>query len=42
VPDGVRLRQDEWNAAVERVLVETLGGAEAEPNVRSEELVASV
>jgi hypothetical protein len=42
VPDGVRLRQDEWNAAVERLLVETLGVADAEPNVKSEELVATV
>jgi hypothetical protein len=42
VPDGVRLRQDEWNAAVERMLVETLGGTDAERSVQSEELVATV
>jgi hypothetical protein len=42
LPDGVRLRQDDWNAAVERLLVETLGQRRAEPRVQSEEIVASV
>jgi hypothetical protein len=31
LPDRVRLRQDEWNAAVEQLLVETLGESQAEP-----------
>src|SRR5205085_10542416 len=30
LPDSVNLRQDEWNAAVERLLVETLGQRESE------------
>jgi hypothetical protein len=42
LPDRVRLRQDEWNAAVERLLVETLGDAQAEPPVNGREVVASV
>jgi hypothetical protein len=42
LPDRVRLRQEEWNAAVERLLVETLGATGAEANVQSEEIVASV
>jgi hypothetical protein len=42
LPDRVRLRQAEWNAAVERLLVETLGEARAEvPEVRCE-VAASV
>ena|SRR5437764_8531932 len=42
LPDSVRLRQDDWNAAVERLLVETLGRSGAEPKVQSGETVASV
>jgi hypothetical protein len=42
LPDRVRLRQDEWNAAVERLLVETLGDAQAESCVIGREVVASV
>jgi hypothetical protein len=42
LPDRVRLRQDEWNAAVERLLVETLGDAQAEGPVNGREVVASV
>jgi hypothetical protein len=42
LPDGVRLRQDDWNVAVERLLVETLGGTDGEPKPQSEEVAASV
>ena len=42
LPDRVRLRQDEWNAAVEQLLVETLGETQAEPTVNSSEVVAGV
>ncbi len=42
LPDRVSLRQDEWNAAVERLLVETLGKTRAEPPVESREVVASL
>ena len=42
LPDRVRLRQSEWNRAVERLLVEVLGesGAEAVPETR--QVAASV
>ncbi len=33
--------QDEWNAAVERLLVETLGATDAESPVNSSESVVS-
>jgi hypothetical protein len=39
--DRVRLRQCEWNAAVERMLVETLGQTQPPPSERSSEVVAS-
>jgi hypothetical protein len=42
LPDRVRLRQGEWNAAVERLLVDTLGDAHAEPPVNGREVSASV
>jgi hypothetical protein len=42
LPDRVRLRQGEWNAAVERLLVETLGETQAESAVDSPEVAASV
>jgi hypothetical protein len=42
LPDRVRLRQDEWNAAVERLLVETLGAPHAAAPVEGSEAVASV
>jgi hypothetical protein len=42
LPDRVRLRQDEWNAAVERLLVETLGDSHAEPPVNGREVATSV
>jgi hypothetical protein len=42
LPVRVRLRQDEWNAAVEGLLVETLGDAQAEPPVNGREVVASI
>jgi hypothetical protein len=42
LPDRIRLRQEEWNAAVERLLVETLGDAQAEPPVNGAEVLASV
>lgn len=41
VPDRVRLRQDEWNAAVEQLLVETLGGTPPEPSSDKHEVAAS-
>ena len=42
LPDRVRLRQGEWNAAVEQLLVETLGETQAESTVNSPEVAASV
>jgi hypothetical protein len=42
LPDRIHLRQDEWNAAVERLLVETLGDRQAESPVKGREVVASV
>jgi hypothetical protein len=42
LPDSVRLRHDEWNAAVERLLVETLGETGVERKAQSEQIVTSV
>lgn len=42
LPDRVRLRQGEWNAAVEQLLVETLGETQAESTVNGPEVAASV
>ena len=35
LPDRTRVRQDEWRAAVEQILVETLAEAEAGPATRA-------
>lgn len=32
LPDRVCLRQDDWNSAVEKLLLETLGGSQAQPS----------
>jgi len=40
LPDSVDLRQDEWTAAVERLLLETLG--QRESGAQSEQVVATV
>jgi hypothetical protein len=42
LPDRVRLRQADWNAAVEQLLLETLGTPHAEPPVETREVVASL
>ncbi len=42
LPDRVRLRQAEWNAAVARLLVETLGQTQAEPPAERREVAPSV
>src|SRR2546430_2566771 len=42
LPDRHRIRQEEWNAAVTRLLVETLGDAHAGRPFESREVVASV
>jgi hypothetical protein len=42
VPGRVRLRQDEWNAAVERVLVATLNETQHESSSTEREIPASV
>jgi hypothetical protein len=42
LPDRVRLRQSEWNAAVERLLLGTLGDLRAEPSIEFPEVPASV
>jgi hypothetical protein len=42
LPDTVQVRHDEWNVAVERLLVQTLGSTGPEPNVKSGEIVASL
>jgi hypothetical protein len=42
LPDRVRIRQADWNAAVEDVLVDVLGTVDAEPLVIKSELPASV
>ncbi len=41
VPDRVRLRQDEWNAAVERLLVETLGDVSTPPSTETHKVEVS-
>ena len=38
----LRLRQSEWNAAVEQLLVETLGDLQTEPSIEGREVCASV
>jgi hypothetical protein len=42
LPNRVRIRQADWNTAVEHVLVDVLGKVDAEPIVMSSELPASV
>jgi hypothetical protein len=42
LPDRVRLRQAEWNRAVERLLVEVLGDSEAEAVIEDEPVAAGV
>lgn len=42
LPDRVRLRQSEWNRAVERLLVEVLGESEAEAVTESRPVTAGV
>ncbi|MEA2198785.1 MAG: hypothetical protein QOJ25_2836 [Solirubrobacteraceae bacterium] len=42
LPDRVRLRQQEWNRAVERLLVEVLGESEAEAVTESKPVAAGV
>jgi hypothetical protein len=41
LPDRVRLRQDEWSATVERLLLETLGETRAQAPAGSPQVVAS-
>lgn len=41
LPDRVRLRQDEWDTAVEQLLVETLGGTPPERSSEAHEVAAS-
>jgi hypothetical protein len=40
--DRVSIRQSEWNAAVAKLLVETLGGTQAEPLTEGHQVPASV
>jgi hypothetical protein len=42
LPDRVRIRQGDWNVAVERLLVETLGETRAEPPAQLREVAAKV
>ena len=42
LPDRVRLRQSEWNRAVERLLVEVLGESGAEAVTETRQVAASV
>jgi hypothetical protein len=42
LPDRVRIRQTEWNAAVAQLLVETLGETPAEPATESRQPAVSV
>jgi hypothetical protein len=42
LPDRVSLRQDDWNMAVERLLVETLGETSAEQSTETYEVGVSV
>jgi hypothetical protein len=41
-PDRVRVRQSEWNGAVEQLLVDTLGAAQARPFTEHSQVAASV
>lgn len=41
LPDRVLLRQDEWHAAVERLLVDILGDTRAQPPVNGCEVIAT-
>jgi hypothetical protein len=42
LPDRRRLRQDEWNVVVERLLVETLRGTNVEASSQSRQIPAGV
>jgi hypothetical protein len=42
LPNRVRLRQEQWNAAVARLLVETLGAEKAAPPADRDEVLTSV
>jgi hypothetical protein len=42
LPDRVRIRQSEWNTAVARLLMETLGRPSAEPQIETSQVSASV
>jgi hypothetical protein len=42
LPDRVRVRQDEWNAAVARLLVDTLGETEPKTTVERQQVPAGV
>jgi hypothetical protein len=42
LPDRVRIRQSEWNAAVEELLVSVLGQTEAEAVINNCQMAASV
>ncbi len=42
LPDRVHLRQSDWNAAVERLLVETLGATQAEQKPEAPGVAATV
>jgi hypothetical protein len=42
LPDRVRLRQSQWNTAVEQLVVDTLGETRAEPCTETREFAASV
>ena len=42
LPDRVAIRQDEWRAVVERMLVETLAGTQTSEEVVREEVPATV
>jgi hypothetical protein len=42
LPDRVRLRQSEWNTAVEQLLVEVLGESEAEAATETHRVAAGV
>jgi hypothetical protein len=42
LPDRARLRQTEWNRAVERLLVEVLGESEAEAVTETHQVIAGV
>jgi hypothetical protein len=42
LPDRVRLRQSEWNRAVDQLLVEVLGDSEAEADTETQQVAAGV